>query len=288
MRTQILLLACVILTACASRPDTPTSTELQFGRDLSAAGFSAVIGGCVVFDSVGKERLLLEESEAAIQGLKARLYALANENKLGLKRIWSPLVCSNLSASRRNELAILRGIPTSGRRFLIPNRDSDSTTDIEALTLLELFLEKSWAAVDSYRGSIALGSAVPVSISPAHTQQLSTKLEARFVVVLRGLGAALSEGERVKSTILSGLSPLTINDGANWHEGLPGEGLFYQVALIDLRKNQILWAKTADFTEADVQSPLSYRGSWSQDLLVPLFSKARDERIAAPDTPFFQ
>ncbi len=288
MRTVIALGMSIALSACATPSQKPTDATQQLSGMLSETGFSAIVGGCVIHQTMGGQTLLLEQSAALIGALKARLAAIAKQVGFTVNQTASPLICTDLPAGDRYQLAILRGIPTQGRDFLISNPADQNAWMLTDLDLLNRVLARSWESVDVNRGNIPAGNMSPINISPAHTRAASQLLQANTLLILRGLGAAFSGGKRLQGSLLNSLTPLAITDGSAWAQEFPAEGLVFQAALVDLMQNRVLWAKTSPFAGVNVRTPSSYEADWSQQLLTPVFPADSQAQVRASTSPLFE
>ncbi len=280
------LLLCLCLTACANTPEAPTTATQQLATTLAREGVSAIVGACVTHNAIGEVTLDLEQSEAALRALQARLGAIAEQNAVTLKSVLAPLVCADLGADQRYRMAIQRGIPTFGGEMLLINRQRMDAASLDELELVRHFQEQSWMAVAVNRGRVDAGSPRPISISPAYTRQLRQWLQSEKVLLVQGLAASYSGGERAVNALFSGFKSAGIPRDDEGQVQFPKDGMAYQVALVDLQRNQVLWAKTSAFTAADVHSPEPYRSAWSQELLLPLFSADRSARTNDATAPF--
>lgn len=288
MRTLIALGISLALCACATPNQKPTSSTEQLSDILLKNGFSAIVGGCVIHQEVGSQTLLLEQSEALIRALRERLAVSAKQAGLSVNRTLSPLVCSDLSASDRYKLAILRGIPTEGRENLITNTQDQNQLNGADLELLNLVLTRTWDSVDVNRGNIPAGKTFPINMSPAYSRAASQIMKAEKLLIIRGLGAGFSSGKRIKGALLNSLSPVTITDGNAWAQAFPGEGLLFQAVLVDLAQNRVLWAKTSPFFALDVNTLTNQQDAWTQNLLTPLFPADSQVHVHAPASPLFE
>jgi hypothetical protein len=263
--------------ACATvSPEQRSFYDRQLER-LRSQSVSVIGDGCVVRDDVGDEDyVLIEASRHVAEAATSKSAAYLGGHGLSPRTQVAPFVCGGgvplLSAHTGGGFlaADMKGSPVTERQLPLSLTDTVRADSALAQAYRDMLTRAENAVVKSEPAS-NLPMAAPLNLTADQRERLKTAGKAPNVWIVRGEGTQVSAGK----TIGTGLVTAALSLGTV--VATVGDGYRFEVALVDLDKNQIVWVNHVPVQGGDPASATTYYSDWVRDAFAPFIGDTATE-----------
>lgn len=274
------LIGSVFLYGCATIKPTPEQRVYydQNVEMLRGENVGLIFDSCVVRDEVGQDYVLRMATEEISDAMHSSVnyYLQSSGYKIAASR--APFICGSVTPDEGSDTATLK---------MADYVDEDPIETAFPIPQLEE-LEEQPELGGAYRDIIRYvteaepstskdspsreGRAAELELDPENVRLLREAVGTDFVWVVRAGGVQVSAGKSFGTGLLTGLLSAGLSGGAliMTQSSVAGNG--YDVALVDLAENSLIWKK-AKASRGDPTDPALYNYNWARALFVPFLSQ---------------
>ncbi len=264
----------VLVSACASISPQERAFYDQQTTRLREQGVGLVGDGCVYRDDVGDDDyVLLKASRDFGEAVTRRSYAYLGSHGMVPRTKETPFVCGGgpLGIHRLPNQDMLAAQSSGAQRkalhMPLPLIDAVSRDPALAAAYHAMIAKAENAVV---RGDAASNTpvAVPLGLTDDQRARLKAAIKAPNVWIVRGAGAQVSMGKSIGTGLIT--AALTLGTVAV----IVMDGYRFDVALVDLDKNQVVWTKHVPVQAGDPASGMIQNGDWVRGAFAPFISES--------------
>jgi hypothetical protein len=270
-------LAGIVLAGCATTPSPVQRTYFdQQATTIKQAQASLVSDSCVVRDEVGDDYVLRQASrDVGIAGSTAAVNYLTSQGYHVTPAV-TPFICGTaLLTGGKTTVKVAENADTPSIETTIPIALLDSVRDNPALAdAYRQLLQKVSAAIsaDDKKSPSLQGKTTPLQLTQEQLAVLKQELGNSYVWVVSTGGLQVSGGKSIGVGILTGIVSLALSGGTMVSTSMPIDGNGYDLALLNLETNEIIWKKHLQAQSGDPADSKLYNATWAKSLFEPFLS----------------
>lgn len=269
----------LLSSACATRSvqmDQNTYYDQQYSMLVSET-VAVVSDGCVLRDQIGEDYFVRDPSQAVADSVGNAAVAYLKSRGMRVSILVTPFACAvKVPVNSVLDLVADKADATPARiRLPIPLIDAVKT-DPKLAEAYQQLIAKTVSAIVTAEDKTGKPERT-LQLSDAHIALLRNALGVRKVWVLRGGGVQVSSGKSVVSAVATSGEALGL--------AAPSNGYGYDIALMDLQLQKVLWKKRLAVPGGDPSTEVVYDSEWARTLFSPLLPADGRVTVSAPARP---
>ncbi len=259
----------ILITACASiSPEARIFYTQQMAR-LSTQGVSVVGDGCVIRDEVSDDDyVLLKASREVGKTVTRSASDYLTSRGVQVKAKIAPFLCggdaAHMSRSPDKSCLVAETKDEEPKRARLPIPCADDVRGDSTLAdAYRALLEKGENTEVKLDAATKVPVARPLGLNGEQLARLKNEIADPNVWIVHGVGSQVSIGKSIGTAVLTtalSLGTMSI---------MVGDGYGFDVALVDLDKNQIVWSNHAYGLAGDPTRASSFDANWAKMAFAP-------------------
>jgi hypothetical protein len=267
----IALCMLLLVSGCATTPDsTQRSYFDQQAATARQSPAAMVVDGCVFRDEIGIDYVLRNASQDIGKKSADAASHYLNTNGHTISTTIVPFICGTSKGTEAIFVAEDIGTPTVESQLPIPLVEQVRENPDLSKSYRELLVKVAEAiAADSKESLSRQGKSTSLGLTMEQVEILKRDVGGDQVWVLLAGGAQVSTAKSVGVGTLTTVLSLALSGGTYVYMSTATDGYGYDVALLNLGTNQIIWKKSVKGQPGDPADTKIYTAEWAKNIFDP-------------------